>query len=72
MQPPLIGRKPKALTAKISGRKKSYGNFLYIHIPKNAEIELEWNSGDIVQVIPRREEDSLVLKRIFRAEGYKI
>jgi len=68
MQPPLVKRKPKALIAKISGRKKSYGSFLYVHIPKDAEKELGWIYGDIVQIIPIKEEDSLILKRIFKAE----
>lgn len=69
MQPPLVRRKPKVFTAKVGGRGKSYGNFLYVHIPKGAETELGWSRGDIVQILVRKEEDSLVLKRIFKVEG---
>lgn len=69
MQPPLVKRKPRILTAKICGREKSYGKILYVHIPRGAETELDWSPGDIVQLIICKEEDSIVLKRIFRVEG---
>jgi len=69
MHPPLAGRKSRVLTAKVSGRRKSYGDFLYVHIPKDAEVELGWSRGDIVQVILLKGEDSIVLKRVFKTEG---
>ncbi len=69
MQPPLVKKKRRVITVKICGREKSYGKFLYVHIPKSAETELSWSPGDIAQITICKEDDSLVLKRIFKAEG---
>lgn len=68
MQPTLSKRKQRTITAKICGREKSYGNFLYVHIPKEVVTALGWNAGDITRMVIREEDDSLTLKRVFKAE----
>ena len=56
------------LTAKIQGREKSYGTYLYVGLSKAVEERMGWRRDDLVQLILDEERDLIILRRIFRVD----
>jgi len=53
-------------TVKVQSHKKSYGRYLFLSVPKPIVEVLGWSEGDIYEVFPDKEGDTLIFKRVYR------
>ena len=60
------GREASIPTVKVQAHKKSYGRYLFLSVPKTVVEVLGWSEGDICEVFPDNEGDTLVFKRVYK------